>query len=208
MTRFEIRSIDASLSASAFDLVTEVFVQGSTIHKALKIDLSTYRSYLRPSFDLMLSEGMSLAAIEEHTGKMLGCLLASDFLAPSEGVSSDHPLAPVATLTRQLSETYLSHRNPKKKEALLVDMAAVHPDARGSGVYRALRTAIEDRAREAGWRWIVGELSSVATQRVVLKDMGHIKVAAQKFDTFEWNGDRPFLGITSPREIILAEGRL
>lgn len=204
LSGFTLQPLAASRRAEAFDLVTEVFVHGSTLHKALSLDLATYRADLRPSYEAMVAQGLSFVALDD-TGRILGAIIATDLL----DTLSDTPAeTAVSALTQSLTQAYLSHRPIGAGKALLVDMAAVHPDARGQGVYPALRGALHEAARENGWRYVVGELSSVATQAVVLGKMGHSKIAEIAFSDFEWNGARPFAAITSPPSIILAEGRL
>ena len=55
---------------------------------------------------------------------------------------------------------------------------------------------------------MIGELSSVATQHVVLNRLQHRSVAEIRFDTFEYAGGYPFRGISDPPSIVLAEGDL
>lgn len=208
MTEFEIVPIDASLSETAFLLVTEVFATSSTIHKAISTDLEEYRAYLRPYFLAMLTEGVSLAAIDRDQRCMLGCIIATDIYDQLGGASPSGPFGSITALTYALAAKYLNTRNVSDSEALLIDMAAVHPNAMGRGVYKALRRAVQDKAKRLGWRYVVGELSSTATQNVVLNQLGHRVVAEIAFNTFEWGETRPFAGIFEPRSIVLAEGKL
>lgn len=73
-----------------------------------------------------------------------------------------------AALVKQLEVAYQNHRDVSIGECVLVDMAAVSSSATGFGVYQRLRDAIATRARAAGFRWIVGELSSSSTQYVCI----------------------------------------
>ncbi len=207
MTDVIIRPLDATLIDQTFDLATEVFATSSTIHAALGVDLETYRASLRPSFEAMVAEGMSLAALDPDD-TLLGGLIATDMHTTLSDEPRIGPYPEIAALTQALTRRFLGIRAFKAGEVLLVDMAAVHPGARGRGVYRTLRKHVQGTARDGGWCYVVGELSSPATQRVVLDQMGHEKAAEIAFADFEWNGSRPFAGITSPRSIILAEGAL
>ncbi|MEM6586872.1 MAG: hypothetical protein AAF641_00355 [Pseudomonadota bacterium] len=207
MTEFSITPVTPDQFDEAFDLVTEVFAQSSSLHAALDVALAPYRQGLRPSFKAMVSRNLSLAA-RTTDGRMLGCLIATDMYATLSDAPPSGPYPEIAALTRSLTQTYHKQHALGPGEVLLVDMAATHPDARGLGTYQAMREHIQPIARAAGFRAIVGELSSAATQHVVLTKMGHRKVAETHFQGFEWNGTRPFQSITSPPSIILAEGRL
>ncbi|MEM7598279.1 MAG: hypothetical protein AAF382_11335 [Pseudomonadota bacterium] len=204
MTQIHIQPLTALHADTAFALTTKVFAQDSTLHAALGTDLETYRQTLRPNFDAMVAEGLSFVALD-GAKRCLGAILATDLVLST----SDKPAhTAVAALTRDLTQTYLHLRRPQIGEALLVDMAAIRRDARGRGIYPALRHAVHAHARDLGWRYVVGELSSPATQHVVLTQMGHTKIAEIAFADFEWQGTRPFQSIVSPPSIILAEGRL
>ena len=206
---FEIRPIDPSTMASAFDLATEVFVQGSTLHRALGIGLEDYRDYLREPFAAMIREGLSVAAMDPERGTLMGCLIAGDFFSePDPPPSPASQFAPLQALTEALAQAYRQHRRFGSGEVLLVDMGAVTAAAAGRGVYQAMRKTVEDMARAKGFRWVVGELSNAATQHVVLNRLGHRAIVEQSFARFTTGKAHPFRSITEPPSIILAEGAL
>lgn len=193
----------------AFDLATRTFVEGSSLHLALGVTLARYRAYLFPSFVAMVEEGRSVVAIEGRSGDVAGCLIATDFfphLTSGTGINAE--FAPIATLTRSLRQRYLSHRKIRAGEAILVDMGAVSPRFANKGVYQQLRENAQACARQSGFQFVVGELSSQSTQHVILNKFGHEKVAEIAFSGFEFEGSWPFEGIRDPKSIILSEGRL
>ena len=87
-------------------------------------------------------------------------------------------------------------------------MAAVPSAHAGKGIYQALRAEISIRAKSLGYKYIIGELTSSATQKVVLEKMGHRKRAEIAFAEFTLNGRLPFAAITDPKTVILAEETL
>ena len=89
----------------------------------------------------------------------------------------------------------------------MVDTAAVNPDSAGHGAYRALRMALAVHAYECGYRFVVGELSSAVTQRLVLDRLHHKNCAELILADFIYDGKRPCAAINTPAKIILAEGR-
>ncbi len=193
---------------AAFALVTQVFVSGSTLHRALGIELDAYRAYLRPSFEAMVQESLSVVA-EASDGTLQGCMIAVDFHGPAhEAAQPQPPFAPVSALTSALCAEYLRARTFDPGEVLLVDMAAVPPASAGGGIYQEMRTHVHRLARERGFRSVVGELSSAATQHVVLNRLGHAKVVEIAFDAFRHGDGYPFRMIAQPRSIVLAEGAL
>ena len=207
MTRFQIELLTKERLDCAFALTTEVFAASSTLHAALGVNLRLYQTSLRPAFEAMVQEGLSLAATDAK-GQMLGALIATDLHATLRDPAPSGPYPQISARTQALTQTYRAQRAFGPGEVLLVDMSAVHPDARGLGIYRALRKHLEDRSHKTHWHYVVGELSSMVTQKVVLEKMGHRTAAEIAFERFEWNGTRPFASITSPPSIILAEGML
>ena len=87
-------------------------------------------------------------------------------------------------------------------------MAAVLPAHAGKGIYQALRTEISIRAKSLGYKYIIGELTSTATQKVVLEKMGQRKSAKIAFAEFTLNGRLPFATITDQKTVILAKETL
>lgn len=207
--RYSICDITPELIHSVFDLATKVFVADSTLHRALGIELDVYRSYLWPSFCEMVGQGHSLAAVSQDTQEVVGCVIAADFAKPLEKQPIvPKEFTPLLALATRLSRDYVKHREVTANEALLVDMGAVSTEYRGSGLYRTLRQAVQARAKQSGFKHIIGELSSAATQHVILDKLGHHKVSEVIFADFAHKGTYPFSSIRSPHSIILSEGQL
>jgi len=110
-------------------------------------------------------------------------------------------------VTSQLAAIYRHRRHIVAGEVALVDMAAVNPIYAGQGGYRALRMALAAHAYDRGYRYVVGELSSTVTQRLVLDQLHHKNRAELVLADFIYDGKRPFAAIPTPAKIILAEGR-
>ena len=205
----EIRLLAPPDIAAAFDVATEVFVASSTLHSALGIGLGEYRAYLRPSFNAMAAEGLSVLATDPASGTVVGCLIATDF---HHQLDTPFPnnlnFQPLTALGAELARQYQTARSVVPGDVLLVDMAAVHPDANGRGVYSSMRAAVHRTAKARGFRYVIGELSSTATQHIVLGRLQHRKMAEVRFAEFMFDGNFPFRSIKDPTSIILAEGSL
>lgn len=199
-----VRPLDRSHHGPAFALATDVFCRRSTLHRALGVDLETYRAYLHRPFAKMLADGLSVVAVED--GAVVGCLIATDMAAMDPPADPSGPYPALAALQAHLMHAYRQRRDLSPGVAALVDMGAVADAACGRGLYTRMRLALHDLARRHGYRYVVGELSSTATQHVVLTVLGHRPVARIAFDTFTLNGTRPFRSIIDPPAIILAEG--
>ena len=209
MQGIRITPIDAALSKRCLDLASAVFARSSVLHRALGISADRYRDQLHTAFARMIDEGLSLAAIDQPSGEIAGCIIVTDFHSaiPPAPDGSD-PLAPVTALTRQLALRYKELRPLPPGKVILIDMAAVAEAHGGRGIYRGLRNAAQARAKALGYQRVVGELSSAATQHVVLKHLGHENLAEIAYRDFTFQGDQPFSSIAEPHGIILAEGKL
>lgn len=206
---FKISILTQLHSEQAFELATKVFIAGSTLHMALDIGLNDYRKYLRRSFEAMIAEGLSVVAIDQDNEEVIGCLIVSDFhrhISPS--FNGDCKFAPLAALTSELCAQYQSYRSINSGQAILVDMGAMSSNASGKGIYQQMRSFVQENAKQLGFKSVVGELSSSATQHVVLEKMGHKKIAEVFFKDFKYAGQKPFNSINNPLSIILAEGEL
>jgi hypothetical protein len=220
MRDFEVRPLNDALLLPAFDLATAVFVERSSLHKSLGIDLGSYRAYLWPSFHKMAQDGLSFVAVDTSTNRIIGVIIGTDyarFLAakpwPAPAPDSAKPadenrFAPITALSQALGTLYQRKTEIPCRHHMLVDMAAVDQDASHKGIYQALRARLTQHAKSRGFSCVVGELSSAATQHVVLQNLQHENCAEIAFAAFQHNGDYPFRHITAPQSIILAVGRL
>ena len=136
----------------------------------------------------------------------MGVLIVRDFTTPVPSQLDNPQYAPIAAITSHLESIYRRQREISAGEVALVDMAAVHPDYAGQGVYRALRIALVTYGFARGYRYIAGELSSAVTQRLVLDHLHHRNCAELVLADFIYEGKRPFATIKTPPKIILAEG--
>ena len=207
MADIEIEVLTEPLYWKAFEVVTDIFVNHSSLHVALGALLNDYRAYLEPSFFDAVREGMSLVAIDRSSNTIAGLLVGHDLfkLNPQNLIPFQEKYAPIGALGKKLEEIYLKQRNVTAGEVLLVDMAAIAPAYSGQGLYLQMRKAISDHARQCGFRYVIGELSSPATQKVVLETLCHTACAIVGLADFEHKGKRPFATISNPSSIILAE---
>lgn len=204
-----ISPLTNDVSANAFSLVCEQFVDASVLHTATDVTLSEYRHYMRDSFEFMRAQDLSLVAIDTTTNEMLGCLIACDYGTSDQG-HTDVPssLKPINALLQQLDDQYRRTLEIVPGQHMLIDMAVVKPSAGGQGIYRSLREAAHQLGRESGFKYVVGELSSAATQHLCTQRLGHKVCAEIAYASFDYQGQRPFATIKEPPSIMLVEGEL
>ncbi len=204
-----INGIADELHDEVFSLICNVFAKNSVLHSALEISTKEYRCYAAPWFEAMVQQKFSLVALDENTQKVVGCLLACDYANQVSNPSAvPEKFRPLSALLSQLDHLYSTGGAPLPGERLLVDIAVVHPDAGGKGVYRQLRESVHHIARAAGFQLVIGELSSAATQYVCVNKMGQRICAEISYASFEYEGRRPFASISDPHGIQLVEAEL
>ncbi len=210
MVQIEISKLGEPLAEQAFALASGNFASQSVLHVALNANLEDYRAYLRPTFFDDVKDGLSLAAKDAKNGELLGVLIARDFLKQrhKSQLLFQEKYEPITQLFQMLETTYLQQRSLEMGDALLVDMAAVLPSHAGNGIYQKLRKEISIRAKLLGYKYIIGELTSSATQRVILEKMGHRQCAQINLTDFVYEDRRPFATIADPEMIVLAEETL
>ena len=210
MADIEIRTLDAALAEDGFALASRNFATQSALHVALAANVDEYRAYLRPTFFDDVDDGFSLAAMDAASGNLVGVLIVRDFLKQrfADPLPFQQKFDPVTALFEALEASYLQDRDLVPGQALLIDMAAVAPSHTGRGIYQALRREISAKARSAGYIYTIGELTSAATQRVVLEKLGHRKAAEITPADFTYAGERPFASVTDPAVIVLTEETL
>lgn len=179
------------------------------LHRTVGVSLDEYRKYMHRSFDAMCQQDLSVVATDTVSNKIVGCLVACDYALAEQG-STDMPecMKPVSALLQKLDSLYREGRCIEPGDYLLVDMVAVSSEVRNRGIYRTLRQAVHQIGYDAGFKWVVGELSSAATQRVCRSEFGHTVRVEINYQNFEFCGRRPFALIGDPDSIQLVEGKL
>lgn len=193
----------------AFSLACEIFAEASVLHKAVSISIDEYRDYMRTPFEAMWQQGLSLVATDRQSNEIIGCLIACDYDTQAQNsVDVPQSLKPVNALLKALDVSYRKHRRILPGECMLADMAVVKPAFGGRGIYRRLREKSHDIGREAGFGWVVGELSAAATQHLCVNGFGHKVCAEIEYESFEYGKQKPFASIKEPKSILLVEGQL
>ena len=157
----------------------------------------------------MLAEGLSLVAYNQQSEQVFGCLIACDFCEHgSKTKPIPHRFKPISALLLLLENNYQQIRQFKEGQCMLVDLVVVDPAARGSGIYYKLREAAHSMAKSKGFEFVIGELSSAATQHVCVNKLGHTVMAEIEFSRFRFEDNYPFAKINIPPGILLVEHQL
>jgi len=118
---------------------------------------------------------------------VVGCIVACDYKLQAQNLAPiPDKLKPINAILNSLDNIYRKSRELQLGQCLLVDMAVVAPHARGHGIYKKLRDAIHQIGREAGFSYVVGELSSAATQHLCINRFNHKVCAEIEYSSFNY----------------------
>ena len=122
-----IEKLNEKCVAAAFELITLEFLEHNIIHKALGTQLDNCEYRFLTEFQNTLEEGLSLVAFDPVTENLIGVLLATDLMKPTN-VEARKPLSvqsPLRVSCADLKRRYLQLYPRNTGEALLLDMVAV-----------------------------------------------------------------------------------
>lgn len=204
-TPSNIKALTTDHSNQALQLVANEFSAGSPLHRAMGITQQEYLEYLSDGWNNYAFGGpvKSLGAFCKSSQQLIGCLIASHFPVSFDNLDTlPQKHKPIAALLQELENEYLKH-NYCIDRSLLVDLAVVRHDHRGSGIYQQLRAALHNNAASSGYKTVFGELSSSSTQYVCANKSAHQVVAEINYKDFNYGGRAPFATIEDPHSIQL-----
>ena len=210
LAKITLKQIDSSIAEDAFLFVSAVFATRSTLHRAINIEIDVYRDYLKASYQQAIDQGLSIVAVDESEKDICGVLIAKDIIASDRTtrVLQVKKLLPITKLSQKLDEIYFAQRQITVGDAVLVDMAAVSQHHGGLDIYKDMRLKAHAMAAQKGFKFVIGQLSSQRTQKIVLSELGHRNCGEIVFSQFTCDGRRPFASIKNPKSIIISEQRL
>ena len=210
LAKITLKQIDSSIAEDAFLFASAVFATRSNLHRAINIEIDVYRDYLKASYQQAIDQGLSIVAVDESEKDICGVLIAKDIIASDKTtrVLQVKKLLPITKLSQKLDEIYFAQRQITFGDAVLVDMAAVSQHHGGLDIYRDMRLKAHTMAAQKGFKFVIGQLSSQRTQKIVLSELGHRNCGEIAFSQFTCDGRRPFASIKNPKSIIISEQRL
>ena len=117
-------------------------------------------------------------------------------------------MLPITKLSQKLDEIYFAQRKITVGGAVLVDMAAVSKHHSGLDSYKDMRLKAHAMAAQKGFKFVIGQLSSQRTQKIILSELGHRNCGEIAFSQFTCDDRRPFASIRNPKSIIISEQSL
>jgi GNAT superfamily N-acetyltransferase len=186
------------------------FAEAEAMGRALGLSPADMTPFVERICAAAVAEGLSGVAIEQSTGRLVGCMIARDFAAelPEETLNASPRLAPIMALLETLETDFKSTHTVRPGEYLHAFMLAVYPDAEGKGIGTTLGREVHNFGRRRGFTKVIGEPTSRISQHITLAKLGMRIVGAVEYSSFLFHNTRPFLHLEAPPSCLLVVGGL
>ena len=155
------------------------------------------------------TQGMTVVARCERSGRMIGALLAEDSSAPfPDGVDRlSEKFDPIFDILGQLDGEYRSTRNIQAGEAIHLFLLGVSPRFAGRGVAQGLVSACLTNGMTRGYRLAMTEATNRTSQHVFRK-LGFVERVRRPYADHRFNGRAYFDAIADQGGPILMDREL
>jgi hypothetical protein len=144
----------------------------------------------------MLPQGLTWLALDR--GRIVGLGMGEDFSNPwrSAGVALAPAIAPCIALLDRITHEYHATCRPPPGHTLNIVVLKVRKDYTGRHVTKTFMVDGVPAMRERGFKKVIGILSGAKSQHLARARFGFEIEAEIKYADFEFEGRRPFAGIT------------
>lgn len=190
----------------ALRLASAVDLEREPLTAAARLTHEDELPYVKPIVAAGLTEGLSVVARDEASGRLLGFCLAHDFCTPA-GVSEANSaprLKPVVRLLTELEEDYVRmYGQPTPGEVVQLSMTGTVAEVSGYEIARQLEQHTLNASLIRGYRRAV----TICTHRVTAiqaERAGFVRSATRDYATYEYEGQRVFASLADiHREAVL-----
>ncbi len=188
--RFEIATVEDF--KVAVECINQTFCQGEALSKAINLSLDEFRPFVEIFTKRSIQNGHTYLA-KDGEGKVIGCLVAEDFLLPPpEGSDKlDEKLDSVIAILSHLDEEFKKQSSPKLGEILHVLMVGVFPEASGNSIGVRLLELSEKMAKLEGRRGVIAEATGPVSQKIFLKS-GYKVLEKVFYNRYQFRGQLVF----------------
>ena len=189
--------LDDQCATQAIHCLTTTFPANEPMTKHLGISGETFHDFAELFVQKAIVDGLSMAAIDMLTGKLLGCLISEDSEGnPPEGLEHIHAdFDPIFALLDKLNSFYTSTHLSYRNGLLHEFMMGVHSECKGRNIGSNLIMASHTLGRMQGFKGAIAEVTGPISQRIFI-DKHHYQVLEEmKYCEFEYKGNPCFENI-------------
>ena len=180
--------------APAARLIAEVFSRHEPLAVASGQTADELVQMLRIAAPSALAPELSVLAVQGET--VIGVALATAFtwLPPDEAVAASPSYAPIGGLLEELEAAFSSRPGEELERCLHVHMLAVHDAHRNRGTGRELLQLCVENASAREMNAAVSDATNPASRRT-FEAVGFAAIGEARYESFEFEGTRPFADI-------------
>jgi ribosomal protein S18 acetylase RimI-like enzyme len=162
--------------------------------------------FLQASSEQLLSDGLTMVAVDTATGKLAGALISDDLASPlsAEQENLSPKFLPVFALLGALDENYRKGATLSYGQYLHLFMLTIDKRFRGRGIGQMLVGAAVENGAEMGYRYAVVEATGVISQHLFRK-AGFVERCRTSYAEFRYEGAAPFASIQGHEAAILMD---
>lgn len=182
------------------------FAAGEPMTRSLGITVEELYDFATLVCQKAAREGLSIVAKSQQTGKLMGCLMAEDFVTePTEGLPGVTPkFAPILALLGELDGYYTQRHTVHKNDILHLFMVGVFEQYRRLNICKNLTAASEQLGKAKHCKGVIVEATGPISQYIVMEDKKYNMVTSILYKEFEFHHNRIFAWITDCDSCILA----
>lgn len=189
--------LDEQSVTQAIHCLITTFPDNEPMTKSLGISQDAFQDLAEIFVRKTAIDGLSIAAKDRWTGKLLGCQISEDFEGePPGGLEHLHSdFNPILALLNTLDSHYKSSHLIFPNELLHEFMMGVYPEHKGRNIGYNLLKASHILGRMKGFKGAIAEVTGPISQRIFV-DKHHYQVLKEiKYHQFKFHGNACFKGI-------------
>mmetsp|Transcript_22956 Transcript_22956/g.53588 ORF Transcript_22956/g.53588 Transcript_22956/m.53588 type:complete len:215 (-) Transcript_22956:66-710(-) len=190
---------------AVIELWAETFTKGEPMAVYQGITARVFAEAVAPMVHHVVPQGLSL--VVRRNGNLIAFVLCEDFALIPEAPTPDS-LKETFALLGQLEHNYLEAtfkgRAPAVGELFHCAAGGTLAGNEGLGIGARFFSECLEVARRAGFKRVFVEAAHPATNHI-WKKLGAVTISEIEYATFEFEGSRPFSGLTNPRSCTLLE---
>ena len=203
--RYELFNLQVCDAVAA--VVAEAFAGYEPMMVAQNIPVNRMADYLRSLGQVLAQEELAVVALDIKTDRVVGALITRDFVYMLDMVS-DEGEDPINAILNTLDRQYTRMKTIRRGQYLHLNLLAVAQQHTGRAVAQNVVRLCLENGRQKGYRIAVTEATGLASQYIFRETHGFVARYEIPYQTFRYQGRRPFASIKEHPSVILMDKSL
>lgn len=200
--RYEIYSLPVCDAVAR--VVAEAFAGYEPMMVSQNIPVDLMADYLRSLGPLLAKEQLAVVAQDRRTGEVIGALITRDFV----DMLSDEGEGPINAILSRLDQQYVRTKTIRRGQYLHLNLLAVAEQHTGREVAQNMVRLCLENGVQKGYRTAVTEATGLVSQHIFRETHGFVARHEIPYQTFRYQGKRPFASIKEHRSVTLMDKSL